>query len=31
MKMQLIGLYTTEKQMKQAAYSRKMVELLKVL
>ena len=31
MKMQLAGLYTTKKQMKQAAYSRKMVELLNVL
>ena len=31
MKMQLAGLYTTEKQMREAAYIRKMVELLNVL
>ena len=31
MKMQLAGLYTTKKQMKQAAYSRKIVELLNIL
>ena len=31
MQMQLAELYTTKKQMKQAAYSRKMVELLNVL
>ena len=30
MKMQLDGLYTSKKQMKQAAYNRKMVELLNV-
>ena len=31
MKMQLAGLYTNKKQMKQAAYSMKMIELLNVL
>ena len=31
MKMQLAGLYTSEKQMKQAAYSRKMFDLLNIL
>ena len=31
MKMRHAGLYTTKQQMKQAAYSRQMVELLNVL